>query len=298
MKTPKSVSGIVVTMRGRSIVEVLAVFSCFQVIIILLPGVSGLIRWEQRVLGWSYFTGFLTVLLPTLVMVLQKREFELYGLTLRRWETSLDVGLKGYLYLVAPQMLITLLSSKGAAYRYVDGSLVLSVSIFVMLFLLLRRLTGKKYKPFSSTRARLLVAVLLLSIPLLVGGVYGRLTLKVFSTIFWQLVFGGFGEELFYRGYVQSTVNEEYGRPWSFEGVAFGPGLLVSSALYGLDRALNTVRPWRGVYTVSWSWGFFAFSVGVFYGFIRERTGDVVGSGVANGLVDSVGEAFNKVFGR
>jgi len=241
--------------------------------------------------------GFLTVLLPILVMVLQKREFEPYGLTMRRWETSLDVGLKGYLYLVAPQVLLTLLSSEGAAYRYMDGSLVISVSMFVTLFLLLRRLTGAKYKPFSSTRTRLLVAAVLLSIPLLVGAVYGRLTFKMFSTILWQLVFGGFGEELFYRGYVQSTVNEEYGRPWSVESVAFGPGLLVSSALYGLNRALNMVRPLQGVYSVSWSWGFFAFSVGVFYGFLREYTGDVVGSGVANGLVDSVGEAFNKVFG-
>ena len=249
-------------------------------------------------LGWSYFTGFLMVLLPLLAMILQKREFKLYGLTLRRWETSLDVGLKGYLYLVAPQILLTLLSTEGAAYRHMDGSLVLSVSMLVTLFLLLRRLTGKKYKPFSSTRVRLLVAAVLLAIPMLVGAVYGRLTLKVFSTILWQLVFGGFGEELFYRGYVQSAVNEEYGRPWSVEGVAFGPGLLVSSALYGLDRALNTVRPWQGVYSVSWSWGLFAFSVGVFYGFLREHTGDIVGSGVANGLVDSVGEAFNKVFGR
>jgi hypothetical protein len=285
-------------MRGRSIVEVLAVFSCFQLITIALSGVSGLFRWEQRVLGWSYFTGFLTVLLPTLVMVLQKRELELYGLTLRRWETSLDVGLKGCLYLVAPQILLTLLSSEGAAYRHVDGSLVLSFSMLVMLFLLLRRITGEKYKPFSSIRTRLLVTVALLAVPLLVGAVYGRLTLNVFSTILWQMVFGGFGEELFYRGYVQSTVNEEYGRPWSVEGVAFGPGLLVSSALYGLDRALNTARPLQGVYSVSWSWGLFAFIVGVFYGFLREHTGDIVGSGVANGLVDSVGEAFNRVFGR
>lgn len=284
-------------MRGRSIVEVLAVFSVLHLITVSLPGVSGLIRWEQRVLGWSYFMGFLTALLPILVMVLQKREFELYGLTLRRWETSLDVGLKGYLYLVAPQILLTLLSTEGASYRYMDGSLVLSVSMFVTLFLLLRRLTGKNYKPFSSTRTRLLVVALLLAIPLLVGAVYGRLTLKVFSTILWQLVFGGFSEEFFYRGYVQSTVNEEYGRPWSVEGVAFGPGLLVSSALYGLNRALKTVRPLQGVYSVSWSWGFFAFSVGVFYGFLREHTGDVVGSGVANGLVDSVGEALNKVLG-
>jgi membrane protease YdiL (CAAX protease family) len=285
-------------MKGRSIVEVLAVFSCLQLITILLEGASGLIRWERRVLGWSYFTGFLMVLVPMLALVLRKRELETCGLTLRRWETSLDVGLKGCLYLMGPQVLLTLLSSGGAAYLYADGSLVLSVSMFLMLFLLLRRLTGKNYKPFSSTKVRLLLAAVVLATPLLFGAVYGRLTFKVFSTVLWQLAFGGFGEELFYRGYIQSTVNEEYGRPWSVEGVAYGPGLLVSSALYGLDRALNTFRPLQGVLSVSWSWGFYAFSVGVFYGFIREHTGDVVGSGVANGLVDSVGEAFNRVLGR
>jgi hypothetical protein len=138
---------------------------------------------------------------------------------------------------------------------------------------------------------------LLLVLPLLVGAAFGRPTLGLFSTVLWQLAFGGFGEELFYRGYIQSTVNEEYGRTWSIEGVAYGPGLLVSSALYGLDRALNTFKPLQGVFSVSWSWGFYAFSVGVFYGFIREHTGDIVGSGVANGLIDGVGEALNALFG-
>jgi len=285
-------------MRGRSVVEVLAVFSCFQLIIILLEGASGLIRWERRVLGWSYFTGFLMVLVPAMALVLWKRELEPNGLTLRGWETSLDAGLKGCLFLVGPRLLLTLLSSRGAAYRYADGSLVLSVTMFFALFLFLRHLTGKNYRPFSSTRRRLLLAALALAFPLVVGAALGRLTLGLFSTVLWQLAFGGFAEEVLYRGYIQSTVNEEYGRPWSVEGVAYGPGLLVSSALYGLDRALNTFRPMQGVYSVSWSWGFYAFSVGVFYGFIREHTGDVVGSGVANGLVDSVGEALNTLFGR
>jgi membrane protease YdiL (CAAX protease family) len=285
-------------MKGRSVVEVLAVFSFFQLIIILLEGASGLIRWERRVLGWSYFTGFLMVLVPLLALVLRKRELEPSGLTLRGWETSLDAGLKGFLFLVGPRLLLTLLSSGGAAYRYADGSLVLSVTMFFALFLLLRHLTGKKYRPFSSVRVRLLLAGLVLAFPLVLEAALGRLTLGVFSTVLWQLAFGGFAEELFYRGYIQSTVNEEYGRPWSIEGVSYGPGLLVSSALYGLDRALNTFRPLQGVFSVSWSWGFYAFSVGVFYGFIREHTGDIVGSGVANGLMDAVGEALNALFGR
>lgn len=285
-------------MKGHSVVEVLGVFSFLQLVIILLEGASGLVLWERRVLGWSYFTGFLMVLVPTLALVLWKRELEPSGLTLRGWETSLDAGLKGFLFLVGPRLLLTLLSSRGAAYRYADGSLVLSVAMFFALFLLLRHLTGKSYRPFSSVRVRLVLAALVLGFPLVLGAALGRLSLGVFSTVLWQLAFGGFAEELFYRGYIQSTVNEEYGRPWGVEGVAYGPGLLVSSALYGLDRALNTFRPLQGVFSVSWSWGFYAFSVGVFYGFIREYTGDIVGSGVANGLVDGVGEALNRVFGR
>jgi len=284
-------------MKGRSVVEVLAVFSFLQLILILLEEASGLVRWERRVLGWSYFTGVLMVLVPTLALVLRKRELEPSGLTLRGWETSLDAGLKGFIFLVGPRLLLTLLSSRGAAYLYADGSLVLSVAMFFVLFLLLRHLTGKSYRPFSSVRIRLVLAALVLVFPLVLGAALGRLSLGVFSTILWQLAFGGFAEELFYRGYIQSTVNEEYGRPWSVEGVAYGPGLLVSSALYGLDRALNTFRPLQGVFSVSWSWGFYAFSVGVFYGFIREHTGDIVGSGVANGLADGVGEAFNILFG-
>jgi len=284
-------------MKGRSVVEVLAVFSFLQLILILLEEASGLVRWERRVLWWSYFTGVLMVLVPTLALVLRKRELEPSGLTLRGWETSLDAGLKGFIFLVGPRLLLTLLSSRGAAYLYADGSLVLSVAMFFVLFLLLRHLTGKSYRPFSSVRIRLVLAALVLVFPLVLGAALGRLSLGVFSTILWQLAFGGFAEELFYRGYIQSTVNEEYGRPWSVEGVAYGPGLLVSSALYGLDRALNTFRPLQGVFSVSWSWGFYAFSVGVFYGFIREHTGDIVGSGVANGLADGVGEAFNILFG-
>jgi len=284
-------------MKGRSVVEVLAVFAFLQLIIILLEGASGLVRWERRVLGWSYFTGFLMVLVSTLALVLQKRGLEPSGLTPRGWETSLDAGLKGVLFLVGPRLLLTLLSSRGAAYLYADGSLVLSVAMFFALFLLLRHLTGKSYRPFSSVRVRLVLAVLVLVFPLVLGAALGRLSLGVFSTVLWQLAFGGFAEELFYRGYIQSTVNEEYGRPWSVEGVAYGPGLLFSSALYGLDRALNTFRPLQGVFSVSWSWGFYTFSVGVFYGLIREHTGDIVGSGVANGLVDGVGEAFNVLFG-
>ncbi|MBN2334535.1 CPBP family intramembrane metalloprotease [Candidatus Bathyarchaeota archaeon] len=278
-------------MRGRSLAEVSLVFALFQLVRLFLPGVGSLFLWETRVLGWSYFTGFLMLLLPLLAVMVWKRDYEEYGLTLRRWRSSVDVGLKGYLYLIVPQVLLTFGTAWGFGYRYAVGSLFLSGVVFIFLFLLLRRLTGKGYKEFKGPGVRVAIVAALLTLPLAAGLLARRFTLKLLSTVVWQFLFGGVAEEVLYRGYIQSAVNEEYGRPWRFVGVEFGPGLLASSVLYGLHRALNTVKPWAGVYEVSLGWGLFAFTFGVFYGFLREHTGDVVGSGVANGLMDAVGES-------
>ena len=282
-------------MKWRALAEVCIVFAVFQIVRLFLPGVNSLVRWEQRVLGWSYFTGFLMVLLPTLILISRKREFESCGLTLHGWGASLDVGLKGFLYLIGPQLLLAWLTFTGVDYRHLEGSLFLSGAVFVALVLLLRRLNGEGYAEFSTEKVRLLIVSLLLLFPLAVGAILGRLTLRVVSTTVWQFVFGGFAEELLYRGYIQSTVNDEYGRPWSFLGTQFGPGLLASSAMYGLHRALSTVKPWIGVYEVSLSWALYAFTVGVFHGFLRERSGDIIAPSVAGGLMDSVGETFLKV---
>jgi hypothetical protein len=39
----------------------------------------------------------------------------------------------------------------------------------------------------------------------------------------------GFGEEIFFRGYIQSRVDQAFGLPFRLLGFEFGPGLLVSS---------------------------------------------------------------------
>ena len=38
----------------------------------------------------------------------------------------------------------------------------------------------------------------------------------------------------------------------------------------------------------------YAFALGLFYGMIREATGDIIGSGTANALIDGVGATFIK----
>jgi membrane protease YdiL (CAAX protease family) len=56
-----------------------------------------------------------------------------------------------------------------------------------------------------------------------------------------SLFFGsGFGEQIFFRGYIQSRVDQAFGCPFRLLGFdSFGGGLLVSSLLFGLIHVLN-----------------------------------------------------------
>jgi membrane protease YdiL (CAAX protease family) len=106
------------------------------------------------------------------------------------------------------------------------------------------------------------------------------------STVIFQFVFAGFGEEIMFRGYMQSRLNEGFGYPWSLAGVKFGPGLLITSILFGVLHLLNPFNPLQGQFSLAiWS-GISSTVAGFLFGFIREKTGDVLAPSIAHGLVD------------
>ncbi|MBE0633044.1 CPBP family intramembrane metalloprotease [Candidatus Bathyarchaeota archaeon] len=161
--------------------------------------------------------------------------------------------------------------------------------MFIILLFCFLMITRKEVNP-AGNRRLVLIGLLLVS-PLVLRFLYGETTTGLLKGFMWNILIGGFAEEFFYRGYLQSSINLEYGTNWRIGKVSFGPGLLVSSLLYGLGRGLRTIKPWRGVYSISWSWTLFAFTVGIFYGLIRESSGDIIGSGTAKSLIDAIGEA-------
>lgn len=175
------------------------------------------------------------------------------------------------------------------------GSLILAatqiVALLLILLILRRRERGSQATStrLSSSTLNLLILVILLSLPVLVGAYLKRLTLKVVSTVIWQFFFSGFGEEIRYRGYYQSRINQEFGRPFTFLGVKFGPGLIIASLLFAFSHVLNPFSPFTGSFELAWWWGFFTLFGGLFFGFVREKTGSVIAAGIAHGLPDAVG---------
>jgi membrane protease YdiL (CAAX protease family) len=154
--------------------------------------------------------------------------------------------------------------------------------------------TRKEVNP-AGNRKLVLIGLLMVS-PLVLMFFVSENMLGLVKIYAWNVLIGGFAEEFFYRGYLQSSINLEFGTNWRLGKVKFGPGLLVSSILYGLSRGLRTIKPWSGIYSISWGWTLYALTIGIFYGFIRESSGDIIGSGTANGMIDTLGEAFMYLF--
>jgi membrane protease YdiL (CAAX protease family) len=281
--------------RGGSIAEVITVFLGSYLVGWLL--LDDVIQAEVALLGWSYISGALLILVPVAILFITGRSFSRYGLTLENWRVGLGVGMKCYLIRIVPLGALFLMNRLGYMYTELVASVVISMGEAVAVYLFLKWIGEKPLGGKGNHRVDLTVMVGLLALPIAVGYMMNRLSLQVASTVAWQFLFSGFGEEIRYRGYYQSRVNEEFGRPWTLMGVAFGPGLLVSSALFALSHALNTFNPFQGRFELAWGWALFTFFGGLFFGLIREKTGSVIAPGIAHGLPDAVGEALAEMIG-
>jgi membrane protease YdiL (CAAX protease family) len=95
-----------------------------------------------------------------------------------------------------------------------------------------------------------------------------------------------FGEEIFFRGYMQSRLNRVFGRPWRIRGIPFGFGLMVTSLVFGFLHALNTVDYFHGRYRGDWGWASVPGVMGVRFGLVRGGTGSVWLGVAVHGLWD------------
>jgi len=120
----------------------------------------------------------------------------------------------------------------------------------------------------------------------------------------WFLVFVGFAEELFFRGYVQERLNEVFtGRFGSFLGVRFEwhRGTLIAGVFFfGLAHLLGAVNPFTGRFAldaVLLGVTASACFMGVVLGVIKEKTGGVLLPSVIHGLMDYATFGIGRVTG-
>ncbi len=81
--------------------------------------------------------------------------------------------------------------------------------------------------------------------------------------VLYHLFYVAIPEEFFYRGYLQTRLNEIFPRRWMIFGATVGPGLVIASLFFAFGHSLVTLRWWH----------FATFFPGLMFGWMRERSG-------------------------
>jgi membrane protease YdiL (CAAX protease family) len=242
-----------------------------------------------------YLVGSLWFLIPSILILGVRRNRIQYGLSVEEGKRSIDLALNAFPFFVLTNAGFMLVIMMGWSYLEPMGALIIT-AFFIVSLILIVRMISQNYFNLSEIQisekkhqTNLLVIFVLLLLPLILGFVLNRFSILLVSTVIWQFIFSGFGEEIFFRGYIQSRLNLAFGRPYEWKSIRFGPGLVITAAIFAITHMLNTANIWFGDFNLAWWWGTFTFVGGLLFGLLREKTQSVVAPGVLHGL-EAVGE--------
>lgn len=298
---PRPPAGLVA--RLGALVEVVAVFAAVHVCYRAIKGFSVVGRWEGEA-GTNFTPGVVMILTALALLWLGRKDFRAYGLTLDRWQEQLSLGLVCTLAEVSWGALGLAISGyEFDASRPPDPhatpdwtKLAIAAATLFAGWLMALAMVSSRRRVFRGFPAPLSIVLIvaLAAVPPLVAVRFGR----SFSwlMVLWLFFGAGCGEEIFYRSYIQPRVDEAFGCPWRVLGFEFGAGLFVSSLLFGLVHALNTVDYFHGRFDFGWQMGVASVFVGIYYGLLRARTRSVLPGAIMHGLTDILARLPN-VFG-
>lgn len=107
------------------------------------------------------------------------------------------------------------------------------------------------------------------------------------SEVLGQFVIIGLPEEAFYRGYLQSRLDDVWPPRWRVGGALVGPGLFVAAAIFALGHLATIHAPARLA----------VFFPALLFGWLRARTGGVGASIAFHASCNLLSEALGRGYG-
>ena len=240
--------------------------------------------WQTETLGFPFpvFVDVIMMALPLLLIALRRKKVADYGLNFTPLKDPLDIA--GTCFI--PVALANLPFGLGVDHTTWGGALILAAVQISLLFFLARLL--QKQPNLSGLGLMGLSFGLLPGLNPAGGSIIGE-TLTIFLT---YALFVGFGEEIIYRGYMQSRLNEAFGKPYQFFGVAFGWGAILTALFFGLTH-VGLLRWMLGMSgAATWAWGFWTIFSGLVFGFVREKSGSILTPALLHGLPQAIAMVF------
>lgn len=265
------------TRRVAVLLDCAAVFAATLSCVVLVPG-SRAGRWESSVLGRPFIEYLVMLAVPLIVLVAARRTLPSHGLWLGRPYYHLTMGLTAAAPFAAAHAVgfgaVPGLERWGA---FVQSGLMLAALGTVVMLL--------RNKP--SHAAPSAAFVLIPAIGATPWNPGHTASAFVFYTLFLAP-----GEEVLFRGYIQSRLNSGFGCPFNFAGVRWGWGLVLAAVFFALFHVLNLPAVAAGELKLQWSRAMPTFVAGLLFGYLREKTGSIAAGVMVHGLPQGIAWAF------
>lgn len=225
------------------------------------------------------------IAVPVLWLLIARRDLAAYGLRLDQLRADWQVTMTAYLPIALGAAALGFID-----YKAWPGALLKAAIDIVVLVAVVRTLNRQP----DPKAGYLTIGLTILA---LAGYSLWRATLPRVDFMLLALVtyiFGvGLGEELLYRGYIQSRLNQAFGRPWHFYGVDWGWGVILTAFLFGLTHTgiFALLFGQTQFAALTWPWGFWTFFGSFVLSYVREKSGGIVAPALLHGLPQAIAVA-------
>lgn len=255
-----------------AVVEVTAVF-VLTMLALAFAGLSPVGVWVRNITHRAFVEYIAMIAVPVLVLLVPRRNVAEYGIAFTNMKYHLTI-VKDAIGPIAVSCFTLALVN----YKEWGGSLIMVAVQIALLYVLGRIL---KRKPAPTVHTSLAGAAFFG----LVGSMFAKFNPgNAFSALVFYVFFLGVGEELLFRGYIQSRLNVAFGKPFTLFGVQWGWGAIIASALFGIMHFLNLGSLANGQWVLTPWWGFWTFFGGLVFAYIREKTGSIAAPAILHGL--------------
>ena len=265
--------------RFGAAVEVVLVLALFLAIRLALKN-TGWGDWQESLFGRAALSSILLFfILPLTVVLLTRNTPGAVGLSIRRLGYHSRATLRAIMFVAPATILFPVVGFIGADPMEWPGASILAAGFVIsgLFFALQSRDIENSTEALPGWSALPVYSILLMV------GLALSFYLTPLSHLATRLVaiffFVGFLEEFFFRGYVQSRLNDCFGRPFRFMGVSFGPGLVLAAVAFGLFHPITVAGD------PPWAWGLWTAAMGLVFGYLREKTGAVIAPALLHGVI-------------
>lgn len=237
-------------------------------------------NWQTHSLDFPVppFIYLMEMGIPILIILLHRGNLAEYGLRFDRVRYQLDVATA----CIFPVALSWIPIAMGVDYTSWGGAAILAVTQVALLYVLGVNL--RKKLPIAAIGAASALVFLVPAGFSNDSGLFG----KAIATFLFYGLFVGFGEEILFRGYMQSRLNEVFGKPYQFFQVPYGWGAIITAVLFGLMH-VGVFRWILGMSTeVTLAWGVWTMVAGLVFSLVREKSGGILAPALLHGLPQAI----------